>query len=77
MNIDLDQIVSDFALCIKSVDSRSPVAYNARSKEQYQPGIGPHPESHTVELVTNEMYAIFPNRYEHLISVNVPYPDVP
>jgi hypothetical protein len=77
MSTNLRTIVSDFAACIKSVDSRSPIAVNVRPKEPYQPGIGPHPESQTVILVTNEMQALFPEHYYDRISVGVPYPDYP
>jgi hypothetical protein len=77
MSIELDTIIADFASSIKSVDSRCPIALNARSKEPYRPGIGPHPESQTVELVADEMRSIFPNRYKGIIALGVPYPTVP
>lgn len=77
MEIPLSAIVNDFSAGIKQVDSRRPVALNARSKEPYQPGIGPHPESQTVDLVLNEIQTVYPDKYSGNISIGVPYPDAP
>jgi hypothetical protein len=71
--MQLDEIVTDFARSIERVDARSPQAVNARSKKPFQPGIGPHSESETVEMVTSDM-AEKP-KYSGLIETAVPYPD--
>ena len=73
-NIDLKRIVNDFARCIELADSRRPQAVNARSKEPYLPGIGPHPESQTVKLVTDEMMFEYPDIYGSSIHLGVNYP---
>jgi hypothetical protein len=73
--MQLDEIVADFARSIQRVDARAPQAVNARSKEPFRPGIGPHSESATVEMVTSDM-AESP-RYSGLIETGVPYPDAP
>jgi hypothetical protein len=77
MDLGLEELVSHFASGIKLVDSRYPVALNARSKKPYQPGIGPHPESQTVKLVLDTIKASFPDKYSNRISIGVPYPDAP
>jgi hypothetical protein len=77
MEIRLREIVIEFAAGIKQVDSRRPIAVNARSKEPYQPGIGPHPESQTVDLVLNEIRDLYPDKYSNKISIGVSYPDAP
>jgi hypothetical protein len=77
MSIELIEIVSDFARCIEIVDAKRPQAVNVRSKMPYQPGIGPHAERRTVEMVTAEMVVCFPAKYGERVSTNVPYPDVP
>lgn len=62
MNLNLDQIVSDFAAAMFAVDRRRPV-FVTRTGRAYQPGIGPHSEEKTVELVLQEMRSAFPDRY--------------
>ena len=71
--IDLCAFVSDFAAALKAVDSDSPVAKSARNGAPYQPGIGPHTETHTVELVTNRLRS--EPSYATCTS-DVPYPGV-
>ncbi len=34
----------------------------------YQPGIGPHTETQTVELVVRELYALSPERYAKVLT---------
>ncbi len=50
--MDLADIVQDFATCLKRVDARAP------QHIPFQPGIGPHPEETTVELVTEELAVV-------------------
>ncbi len=68
----LEAFVEDFARAVALVDSRSPVAVSQRSKQSYQPGIGPHSEVDTVRLVTQEMAAHNPPLYGALAR-GVPY----
>jgi len=75
--IELDEIVLDFASAVAAADSKCPVAINARSKKAFQPGIGPHSESRTVELVTEEMQSAKPVVYRGRLILGVSYPDAP
>jgi hypothetical protein len=68
-------IVRDFALSLKAVDERLPIATNSRSGIAFQPGIGPHSETRTVELVTNEMARRWRERYRG--AGPIPYPKHP
>lgn len=61
--LTLDDLVGDFAAALKHVDSRSPVATNARSGAAYQPGIGPHTEARTVRLVMDQLAGANPQGY--------------
>jgi hypothetical protein len=72
----LSTVISDFAVAIKEIDSRHPQAGNARTGVLYQPGIGPHPETQTVKLITEEIQRLFPERYMNRISTNVSYPNI-
>jgi hypothetical protein len=65
----MNEIVELFARGMTAVDSDHPIAINVRSKVPYRPGIGPHTERQTVELVT----ATFP---EHIsLDLEIPYPE--
>jgi hypothetical protein len=59
-----------------AVDARRPVARSARSEAIYQPGIGPHSESKTLELVIAELKERTPTVYGGA-RVGVPYPASP
>ncbi len=76
MTIGLKKIVNDFAMGLEKSDSHKPIAINSRSKTPFQPGIGPHTESKTVELVAKELEILFPQTYENYWSTSVPYPDI-
>ena len=53
------KIIDDFSICMKTIDSRKPVYQSTRqSATVYKPGIGPHTETKTVELVVDEMKRI-------------------
>lgn len=75
MPFNLDELVADFAVGLKHADARRPVAVNVRSKEPFQPGIGPHTEAQTVELVTAELAALKPSIYAGKVGLAVPYPE--
>ena len=73
MRLDISTFVSDFACAVKAVDSGGPIARNARNGLPYQPGIGPHTETQTVELVMDHLRA---NSSCPSFTLNVPYPGV-
>ena len=53
---DFKKIISDFALSMKKIDSTKPVYVSQRkNKNVYKPGIGPHTETATINLVVNEL----------------------
>ena len=59
MNSNFKKIINDLALSLKKVDSRKPVYQSARGqKKKYQPGIGPHPETKTIEQKEKETNGI-------------------
>jgi len=74
MSLTLPRIVDDIATCIKRIDERRPQAANARTGEPYQPGIGPHPETHAVALIATELARRDPI-YQDRIHLGVPYQD--
>jgi hypothetical protein len=67
--VDISNLVQKFADGMAKVDATKPVATNVRSKECYQPGIGPHTEKQTVELVT------FTFDQSVSYDLEVPYPE--
>mgnify|MGYP005836765481 CR=1 FL=1 len=69
----LQDIVADFAHGIVLADRARPVALNARSKEAFRAGIGPHSEAAAVRLVMQAVRADRPARYQDY-SLAVPYP---
>ncbi|RRJ66071.1 hypothetical protein EHV15_26520 [Paenibacillus oralis] len=69
----LDEVVYDFAKGIEIVDNQYPQAINQRSKEKYQPGIGPHTESDTTKLVFDLVSEATNSKYFNKIHYNVPY----
>lgn len=71
--MDLATFVSHFATGLQAADARRPTAVNQRSKEAFKPGIGPHTESRTVELVMEELRLLHQDRYVEF-KVGVPYP---
>lgn len=75
--MELETLVVDFADAIRQVDASAPQAESARSKRKYQPGIGPHTEAQTVELVANSLIATHPDRYAGFLETGVPYLDSP
>lgn len=76
MKLGLQTITSDFASGIALADHKRPQAVNVRSKVAFQPGIGPHSEASTVELVMNELAGAKPELYSRY-SLGVRYPTNP
>jgi hypothetical protein len=75
MAINLEVFISDFAACFRLADLRRPQAVNIRSKEVYQVGIGPHSESQTVKLITDELQQYSPQEYKDKIGISISYPN--
>jgi hypothetical protein len=73
----LDQLVHDFAAGMAAVDALRPQAESARSERTYQPGIGPHSESATVEMVMQRLGADASLPYADSFKLEVPYPSSP
>lgn len=74
-DINIGTLVADFARAIARVDAHRPIALNQRSKEPYQPGIGPHTESATITLVMNDLRASVPGQYSSF-DTGVSYPNI-
>ena len=72
----LRDFVADIAGAIVRVDSRSPIWTSSTTGKSYQPGIGPHPETETLRLVTSDLSESAPKRFGNL-TLNVPYPSAP
>ena len=75
MSLDLGTIVEDFAFGFKQADSKFPTAVNVRSKQEFQPGLGPHSEAETIKLVMNELARMYPERYVGQYATGVAYPE--
>src|SRR5262245_50139751 len=73
--LDLGQMAVDFADGLARADHRRPQASNSRTGQSFQPGIGPHTEAQTVDLVMHELSATFGDRYQNY-GLNVPYADL-
>jgi len=74
VTVSLAEIVADIAIAIKRIDTRRPQAANARTGALYQPGIGPHQETHAVALIARELELVETSRYGRRIRLDVPYP---
>jgi hypothetical protein len=72
---DLATIVTAFARGLERADVRRPQAINARSKDRFQPGIGPHSEEDTVKLVMKELATSSTREYSQY-ACGVPYPSL-
>lgn len=69
MAIELYQLVRDFASGIEKADALRPACVSA-SGRAYSPGIGPHTESRTIELVLEQLAW-----HDHSVPrTSVPYP---
>jgi hypothetical protein len=72
----LERLVHDLARAAEVVDAARPIARNKRSGEPFEPGLGPHAESDTFNLLTSAAAAASPDWYLG-IEVGVPYPAAP
>lgn len=70
--IDLARLVEDFAVAVQRADSRKPQAVASTTGRAYQPGIGPHTESQTIKLVTNELVALDQEYAAYALDVPTP-----
>jgi hypothetical protein len=75
--VELEQFVDDFTACFMLADRRRPQAVNARSKVNFQPGIGPHAEAQAVKLVVDELESFRPETYRGRLATGVAYPETP
>jgi hypothetical protein len=73
--LELQQLIDDVAISIKSIDARRPQAANARTGAVYQPGIGPHPETKAVGLIVTELQSLFAARYAGVMQTNISFPN--
>lgn len=71
---DLATLAIDFAAALMAADAKRPVAINQRTKQSFQPGIGPHSEARAIRLAVCEMQTTHPERYA-AITFDVPYPN--
>ena len=76
LTLSLDHITRDIASAIQAIDARRPVARSARSETIYQPGIGPHTEGKTIELVITELKSRTATPYTGA-RLSIPYPAMP
>jgi hypothetical protein len=74
--MQLAAIAEDFAESLRKVDERRPTALNARSKQPFRAGIGPHSEAAAVRLVAADMIERHADRYG-AAPLGVPYPNAP
>lgn len=75
MNENFKKIIDDFSLCMKNIDSTRPVYQSVRkSATVYKPGIGPHTETKTVQMVVEEMKKIDNEFYKDTI-IHERYPN--
>jgi hypothetical protein len=73
MDTELEEFVHEIGVAIKGIDARRPQAANARTGAHYQPGIGPHPETHAVSLIVTELAALRADRYKGRLHTGVAY----
>jgi hypothetical protein len=76
VDVELEDIVDDFAAALARVDETAPTWKSTRSGTAFQPGIGPHPETEATRLIVQQMAATRPTRYGAL-TLGMPYPAAP
>jgi hypothetical protein len=70
----LEVLATDFAWGIHAADAKRPAAISQRARgASYRPGLGPHTEANTVDLVLTELRLYKPTVYAS-VKTNVPYP---
>jgi hypothetical protein len=72
----LDRLTHDLARAAEVVDATRPVARNKRSGEPFEPGLGPHSEADTFDLLMAAAATAAPQWYL-AVETGVPYPAVP
>jgi hypothetical protein len=71
--LNLEGLVADFALGMEKADAKRPQQISTRSGKAYQPGLGPHTEARTIDLVMAELETTRPDVYgEHATGVPCP-----
>jgi len=75
--IQLRSIVTHVAAGMMAVDAKRPQAINVRSKQAYQPGLGPHSETITTALVVDEIRGQSEILCAPQIELEVLYPNAP
>lgn len=71
--MDFDRFIADLAGAVMAVDATRPIATSSRTGTAYQPGIGPHPETRTVQLLAGHIAG---QRTEYAdFSLGVSYPE--
>lgn len=71
--LELQGFVADFARGMEKADAKRPQQVSSRTGKAYQPGLGPHTEAKTVDLVMAELETAKPDVYEGH-TTGVPYP---
>lgn len=62
--LELQGLVADFARGMEKADARRPQQVSSRTGKAYQPGLGPHTEAKTVDLVMLELETTKPDVYK-------------
>jgi hypothetical protein len=76
--MELEALVRDFARGMRLADARKPQAANARTRSHFKPGLGPHSEGQTIDLVLRELASTLPAVYgSDVVHREVPYPAAP
>ncbi len=72
----LERLVQDLARAAEAADAARPVAHNRRTGQAFEPGLGPHSESDTFDLLMETATTTEP-RWYRAIEAGVPYPAAP
>lgn len=72
---ELRDLINDLAVALKAADARLPQArsHSRAAPRTYQPGVGPHSEDETVELIANELAFIHGPNYRDRVHRLVAY----
>jgi len=72
-DLELKELVEDFARGMALADAKKPQQVSSRTRKAYQPGLGPHTGSKTVDLVMAELTSLDRSRYGAYVT-GVRYP---
>jgi hypothetical protein len=75
-SLELSDLVEDFRTSLVRVDSTRPVWRSTTTGTAYQAGIGPHPETETVRLISEDLRASRSETYGSLM-LGARYPLLP